>query len=187
MTTQTPIRTQRLTLEEYLDLPRIEGRFDVVDGEIIMASSPLPEHQVVLREFFLVLHAFVAEHDLGELLFAPMDILISREPLRVRQPDLMFFRKGRFDRTARITEYAPDLAIEIISPSNARSHVESKMEDYADIGVRECWWVSLFAHEIEVYRLVGGEWHLAGTYQEYDRLHSDVLAGLDVQVSQFFE
>lgn len=186
MVTQTQIRTQRLTFEEYLDLPGIEGRFDVMDGEIIMASSPLPEHQVVSRQVFRILDSFIAERDLGELLYAPMDIVIRREPLRVRQPDLMFFRKGHFDRTARITEYAPDLAIEIISPSNSRRHVESKMKDYADIEMRECWWVSLFERAIEVYSLVGGEWQLSGIYREDDRLRSDVLTGLDMEVSRFF-
>ena len=186
MTTQTQTRTRRYTFEEYLDLPGIEGRFDVVDGEIIMASSPLPEHQVVLRQFFRILDPFIAERELGELLFAPMDIVIRREPLRVRQPDLMFFSKERFDRTARITEYTPELAIEIISQSNSRSHVESKMQDYADIGMRECWWVSLFAREIEVYSLVNGEWQLAGLYREGDNLRSDVLTGLNAEVSRFF-
>ena len=184
MTTQ--IQTQRYTFEEYLDLPRIYGRFDVVDGEIILASSPLPEHQVALRTFFLTLHTFVTERDIGELIFAPMDIVIRREPLRVRQPDLMFFRKGRFDRTARITEYAPDLAIEIISPTNSRSHVESKMQDYADIGVTECWWASLVDHTIEVFALANGEWELSGTYREEDMVQSGVLQGLEVEVSQLF-
>ena len=184
MTTQ--IQTQRHTFEEYLDLPRIEGRFDVVDGEIILASSPLPEHQVVLRQFFRILDSFIADGDSGELLFAPMDIVIQREPLRVRQPDLMFFSKGRFDRTARITEYAPDLVIEIISPSNARSHVESKMQDYADIGVAECWWASLVDHTIELFILANGEWELSGIYREEDMVQSGVLQGLEVEVSRLF-
>ena len=185
MTTQT--KTQRYTFEEYLDLPRIEGRFDVVDGEIILASSPLPEHQVVSRQIFRILDTFVTDRNLGEFLYAPMDIVIRREPLRVRQPDLMFFRKGRFDRTARITEYAPDLIIEIISPSNSRSHVDSKMQDYADIGVDECWWTSLSDHTLEVFTLVDGEWKLSGIYRENDRVHSIVLDGIDIQVSRFFE
>lgn len=142
MTTQTPIKARRYTFKEYLDLPRIYDRFDVVDGVIIVAPSPLPEHQVVSRQFFRIMNMFITERDLGKLPYAPMDIVIRREPLRVRQPDLMFFKKGRFDRTARITEYPPppDLAIEIISPSNSRSHVASKMQDYADIGLAECWW-----------------------------------------------
>ncbi len=184
MTTQ--IQTRRYTFEEYLELPEAEGRFDVVDGEIILASSPLPEHQVVSRQFFRILDSFITEGDFGELLFAPMDIVIRREPLRVRQPDLMFFRKGRFDRTARITEYAPDLAIEIISPSNSRSHVESKMQDYADIGLAECWWVSLSAHTIEVFTLTDGEWEFSGIYREEDMVQSGVLQGLEVEVSRLF-
>ena len=184
MTTQ--VQTQRYTFEEYLDSPEIEGRFDVVDGEIILASSPLPEHQVVLRQFFLILDSFVTEGDFGELLFAPMDIVIRREPLRVRQPDLMFFRKGRFDRTARITEYAPDLAIETISPSNSRSHVASKMQDYADIGLTECWWVYLADHTIEVFSLTDGEWELSGIYRGEDMVQSGVLQGLEVEVSRLF-
>ena len=186
MTTQTQIKTRRYTFEEYLELPRIYGRFDVVDGEIILASSPMPEHQVVSRQFFRIIDTFITERDLGELLYAPMDIVIRREPLRVRQPDLMFFSKGRFDRTARITEYAPDLAIEIISPSNSRSHVESKMQDYADIGLAECWWVSLSGHSIEVFTLTDGEWELSGIYREEDRVQSGVLQGLEVEVSQLF-
>ena len=184
MTTQT--QTRRYTFEEYLDLPEAKGRLDVVDGEIISASSPLPEHQVVSRQFFRILHTFVTEYDLGEFLFAPLDIVIRREPLRVRQPALMFFRKGRFDRTARITEYAPDLAIEIISPTNSRSHVESKMQDYADIGMAECWWASLSDHAIEVFILDDGAWKLSGLYSEGDVVQSGVLPGLEVEVSQLF-
>ena len=185
MTTQ--IQTRRYTFEEYLQLPEAEGRFDVVDGEIILASSPLPEHQIVSRTIFLTLHTFVTERNLGELVYAPMDIVIRREPLRVRQPDLMFFRKGRFDRTARITEYAPDLAIEIISPSNSRNHVESKMQDYADIGLAECWWVSLSDHTIEVFTLADSEWEFSGIYREEDMVQSGVLQGFEVEASRLFE
>ena len=184
MTTQ--MQTRRYTFEEYLDLPEAEGRFDVLDGEIILASSPLPEHQVVARQFFRILDTFVTEYELGEFLLAPLDIVIRREPLRVRQPDLMFFRKGRFDRTARITEYGPDLAIEIISPTNSRSHVESKMQDYADIGMAECWWASLSDRTIEVFTLTNGEWELSGIYHEEDMVQSGVLQGFEVKVSLLF-
>ena len=186
MTTQTQIRTQRLTFEEYLDLPIIEGRFDVVDGEIIMAAAPNVRHQRISGRIFLILQPFVLGHGLGEVLYAPADVLIRREPLRVRQPDLLFMRTDYYSISDQIIEETPDLVIEIISPTNTRRHVEEKLLDYAAIGVPECWRVLPEEETVEVLTLVAGEWQRIGLYARDDRLRSTVLTGLDVEVSQFF-
>ena len=65
MTTQTHIqtRTERLTLEEYLKTPEMKTRFDVVDGEIIMAAAPSLKHQIIGNNMHLVLGQFVQERD----------------------------------------------------------------------------------------------------------------------------
>jgi len=80
------LQTRRLTYEEYLKSPEIKQRYEIVDGELIMAPSPTLEHQTILRQLFLLVHRFVTEHQLGQVWFAPLDIVIQREPLRTRQP-----------------------------------------------------------------------------------------------------
>ena len=186
--TTTATQTQLLTYEEYLDTPEIEGRFDIVDGEMIMAPSPIPEHQIVGSEFHLILGPFVREHNLGRVLFAPLDIVIRRNPLRTRQPDLLLLSNesyARIDRRKPI-EVAPELAIEILSPSNTRRRVQDALADYAAIGVKECWLVSLDARAIAVLTLVNGEWQRLALLGVGDRMRSEVLVGLDVEVGQFF-
>ena len=188
MTTQTQIKaqTERLTLEEYLKTPEIKSRFDVVDGVIIMAAAPRLIHQIINGNMHLILRRFVDERELGIVLFAPTDVLIRRAPLRMRQPDLLFIRTGRYDMSDLFLEEAPDLVVEIISPSNTRHHVEEKLLDYAAIGVLECWRVLPEEETVEVLALVDGKWDRVGLYAPDDRLRSTVLEGLDVKVSQFF-
>ena len=184
----TATQTQLLTYEEYLDTPEIEGHFDIVDGEMIMAPSPIPEHQITSREFFRILDPFVVERNLGILLYAPLDVVIRRNPLRTRQPDLLLLSNESYARIYldRPIEEAPELAIEILSPSNTRRRVRYALADYAAIGVKECWLVSLAARTIEALTLVNGEWQRLALLGIGDRMRSDVLAGLDVEVGQFF-
>ena len=186
--TTTATQTQLLTYEEYLDTPEIKGRFDIVDGEMIMAPSPIPEHQITFRQFFRILDRFVVERNLGELLSAPLDIVIRRNPLRTRQPDLLLLSNENFARIYldRPIEVAPELAIEILSPSNTRRRIQDVLADYAAIGVKECWLVSLTSRTIEVLTLVNDEWRRLALLGAGDRMRSDVLAGLDVEVGQFF-
>ena len=186
--TTTATQTQLLTYEEYLDTPEIEGRFDIVDGEMIMAPSPIPEHQITSREFFRILDPFVVGRNLGILLFAPLDIVIRRNPLRTRQPDLLLLSNESYARIYldRPIEEAPKLAIEILSPSNTRRRVQDALSDYAAIGVKECWLVSLDARTIEVLTLVNGEWQRLALLGIGDRMRSEALAGLDVEVDRFF-
>ena len=186
--TTTATQTQLLTYEEYLDTPEIKGRFDIVDGEMIMAPSPIPEHQITHKQFFLILHQFIIKRNLGELLYAPLDVVIRRNPLRTRQPDLLLLSNESYARIYldRPIEEAPELAIEILSPSNTRRRVQDALADYAAIGVKECWLVFLAARAIEVLTLVNGEWQRLALLGIGDRMRSEALAGLDVEVDRFF-
>jgi Uma2 family endonuclease len=74
------LQTGRLTYEEYLKSPEIKQRYEIVDGKMIRPPSPNLEHQTILRQLFLQLYQFVNEHNLGQVWFAPLDILVQREP-----------------------------------------------------------------------------------------------------------
>ena len=180
------LQTQRLTYEEYLKLPEVRARYDIVDGELIMSPRPTTRHQQLLRKVFLILHQFVTEHQIGEVLFAPLDVLIQRQPLRTRQPDLLFVSNERLSILGPIIDGAPDLVVEILSPSNTRADVESKLADYSRIGVREGWLVSQEARTIEVLELSGGNWTRVGLFGLGDQVESNVLVGLAFAVDELF-
>ncbi len=74
--------TTRLTFEEYVKLPPIEGRYDIVDGELLMTPSPFPLHQWDQENIVKPLHPFVQKRKLGVVLDAPCDVVIRIQPLR---------------------------------------------------------------------------------------------------------
>lgn len=75
------VDTKHLTYEKYLAMPEMKCRYEIIDGELIMAASPIPIHQWIVGNVYRVLHAFVSLHRLGIVLMAPLDILIRRDPL----------------------------------------------------------------------------------------------------------
>ena len=77
--------------------------------------------------------------------------------------------------------------MEIISPSNTRSEIESKLADYASLIVRECWLVYPQIHAVEVMQLEDGEWQRAYIRGSGERIESAVLPGLDLDIADFFE
>jgi len=183
------VETKLLTYEEYLALPEINRRYDIIDGELIMMSpSPTPLHQRIAAKIHLKLGPFVMERQLGEVFFAPLDVLIQREPLRTRQPDVLFIRAERADIIGEdLIEGAPDLVVEILSPSNTRAQVEEKLADYASIGVSECWLISPEAQTVEVLRRTDEGWIRQEIYGRGDAVTSLLLPGFSLSVSEIFD
>lgn len=180
------LETKRLTYEDYLSGPEIKQRYDIIDGEMIMAPSPNLQHQQILGQLHFMVRQFLAEHNIGQVLFAPLDVVVQREPLRIRQPDLLFVSNERANILGQIVEGAPDLVVEVLSPGNTRGEMEGKLADYARLGVRECWLVSPEAMTVEVLELVEGSWQRASLSGVGDHISSDVLQGIELEVSQLF-
>ena len=176
----------KLTYEEYLQTPETMVRCEVVDGEVIVAGPSL-YHQIISRHIFRPVDRFVAANGLGELVYAPVDVIVRRDPLRVRQPDLLFVSNERAGILGERIEGGPDLVVEIISPSNTRVEIESRLADYASLNVRECWLVYPQLHAVEVLRLEGGEGHRACIRGAGESVESAVLPGLELQITEIFE
>ena len=131
-------------------------------------------------------YQFVDSNELSHLFFAPLDIIVQKEPLRVRQPNMMFISNDRADIMKDYIYGGPDLVAEIILPSHTRDYMESKLPDYASINVRECWIFDLDAHTVEVLRLEGREWRRAYIRGEGERIESAVLPGLELDITGIF-
>jgi Uma2 family endonuclease len=187
------VDTKPLTYEKYLAMPEMKCRYEIIDGELLMAASPIPIHQWIVGNVYRVLHAFVSLHRLGIVLMAPLDILIRRDPLRTRQPDLLFLSAARSGitegaqlRGLQLLEQIPDLVIEILSPTNTRRDLDQKLEDYRSIGVREYWIVSPEALTVEVMRLSAEGIHPLDIFGTGMTVRSQVLEGLALPVAEIF-
>ena len=187
------IEAKRLTYEAYLATPEIKQRYDIVDGVMLMAPGPTPDHQWIMLELAVRLRSFVSERGLGVVLAAPVDLLIQREPLRTRQPDILYLSaertgiKGRAEiRGLQFLEIPPDLVAEVLSPSNSRRDIEDKLGDYRRIGVLECWLVRPEAETIEVLRLSAEQATTEAVFGIDGTLRSEVLGDFTLPIKEIF-
>jgi Uma2 family endonuclease len=101
---------KHLTYQQYLDLPEMRARYSIVDGELVMAAAPTTEHQRTILELAVKLTPFVREHQIGQVWIAHLDVVIRRDPLRTRQPDLMYISNARrYILGPQVVEGGPDL------------------------------------------------------------------------------
>ena len=185
--------TERLTYEEWLKLPETNQPHEVIDGVIRMSPAPVSEHQWIVQNLQSALVPFVRSRHLGVVLASPVDVLIQRDPLRTRQPDALFLCaertgiRGRKElRGMPVIEVAPDLCIEVLSPSNVRTATDEKLEDYRRIGVRECWLVSPEGETVEVLALAPEGITRSGLYGPGDTVNSAALPDLELKVDEVF-
>ena len=181
MTTKPRIK---LTVADYLDTP--EGvRCQLLDGELILAAAPNNQHQRITRSLLLALHRFISDHNLGEVWFAPFDVVLSDHD--VVQPDLLFVSHAREAIiTAANIQGAPDLAVEVLSPSTEGYDRGYKRELYARHGVREYWLVDPDLETIEVLTPGEGGFVRHALYESREILTSPLLPGLAVELATIF-
>ena len=176
----------RLTYQDYLDLPESDDRYELIDGELRMVPAPVPDHQDFLGELYVIVRTFVGENSLGRVFFAPLDVVLSEDD--VFQPDLIFVSNERLNIITRQNVVgAPDLVVEVLSPSTERIDRTVKRERYARFGVREYWIADIVHRTIEVGVSDGERFAVAGVYGEGKILESPLLPGLKVDISGVFE
>ena len=178
------VTAARLTYQDYLNAPDDE-RYELLNGELILVASPNMDHQDVVTNLGTHVSVFVREGDLGKLYFAPTDVILS--DTEVVQPDLLFISKEREHiRTPANIQGAPDLIVEILSPSSARRDWGYKRELYARHEVKEYWIVDPANRIVCVMLLKDGVLKLEATYGEGDTVTSSTLEGFSVDVGGLF-
>lgn len=146
----------RWTYAEFARLPS-EGstRYEVIAGELVVTPGPSVPHQRVVTRLVARLHPFVGENGLGEVFSGPLDVLFGEGDYV--EPDIVFVRKDRLGLLSdRGVEGAPDLVVEVLSPSTAARDRGIKLERYRHFGVAEYWIVDPEARTIEVWALAAG-------------------------------
>lgn len=174
-----------MTIEEFERLPDDGWQYELVRGHLIREPPSGFDHSGLGVRISSILWTFVRERGLGEVVGADGGFILSLEPPTVRAPDVAFVREDRldFDRK-RFAPLAPDLAVEVISPSNTLSEIQEKILDYLDAGTRMAWVVDPVTRSVTVWRS-RDEIRLVGEDGELDG--GDVLPGLRIPVSTLFE
>ena len=176
----------KYTYDDYIKTPDDE-RWELLNGELVMPPAPNTEHQRVVRSLSMRVVAFVEQSSLGEVFFAPYDVVLSDE--NVVQPDLLFVSS---ERRSIITHEnirgAPDLVVEVLSPGSVSRDWREKMDAYAAHGVREYWIVDPDAKRAWVMsRTETGGFDEAGNYGAGDALKSVVLEGFNLSLEEVFQ
>ena len=176
---------RKFTYEDYAKTPEGE-RYELIDGELIMAAAPNMAHQnaqsIIGGEFYV----FVRDRDLGWIYFSPTDVYLTDAD--VVQPDILFISKGRSHiRTGKNIHGAPDLVVEILSPSTSANDWGYKKDLYARYGVKEFWLVDPYAKQVIVMLLKDGSYEIVGVYREDDTLRSPTLEGFELDLSRVFD
>ena len=132
------LERELLTAEDYLDRLDPEHFADLIDGEIFMHSPVSIRHAMLLNFLDGVLRLFVDRHRLGVLFRESVAVRLSSR--NAFQPDLAFYRAGREEQLRdNHVEGAPDLVVEVLSPSTADRDVGVKFAEYEQHGVTEYW------------------------------------------------
>ena len=176
----------KLTVRDYMSIPEGDDRrFELIDGELILAPSPVPQHQRISRNLVEILVGFLRTQNLGELFYAPMDVVLSDHD--VFQPDILFISNDRREIIGdRNIQGSPDLVIEILSPSTEDRDRGDKRDTYLRYGVREYWIIDPVNRTCEVLRAGDVEFGTTRVYPEGMTATSPVLEGIQVEVDQLF-
>ena len=183
MVVSTP--AARVTYEDYRNTPE-DQRCELLDGDLVMTAAPNIAHQRVSSRLERRLAAFVEERGLGEVFDAPTDVVLSDTD--VVQPDLLFVSKERADIvTSENVWGAPDLIVEVLSPTTAGRDWREKRDLYSKHGVREYWLADPQTEIVWVLLPNEGSLEVAAIYGDGDTLMSPMLEGLILGLGQIFQ
>ena len=174
------------TAEQLAKMPADGKRYELVNGELRMMSPAGGQHGRIAMKIGRMLGNHVADNSLGEVFAAETGFLLSTNPDTVRAPDAAFVNTAAFEQINEIRGFlpvAPDLVIEVVSPSDTSSEVEEKANSWIGYGVKLALVVDPNNNSIRVYRERG----VIQAYFAGDTVDAgDVVAGWQFAVDEVF-
>lgn len=174
-----------VTADELLEHPEW-GRCELVAGKVVFMSPAGAWHGEIAGEIFAAIPAHAKAHNLGKAYTAEAGFLVTRDPDTVRAPDAMFLSKARVPAGGSPDGYLlipPDLAVEVVSPTDSFSDVTAKAESYIAAGTRLVWVVDPKTLRAYVYRL-GRDVRSLDQSQSLEG--EDVLPGFALKLADIF-
>jgi len=172
-----------MTAEELMNLPDDGNHYELIKGELLTMPPPGNPHGTVGMNLSLLLGLYVKTNNLGRA-FSEMGYRLENDPDTVLAPDISFIARDRVGVGPEgYRSGPPDLAVEVLSPSDRKTQLERKTSLWLELGVKSVWNVNPRHRTVEVWRS-NGERKL---FHETDELVDDTVPGFRVKVSEIFD
>lgn len=170
--------------EDYRHLP--EGApIQLIDGKLIIMSSPIELHQRILGNLFALIHIFNKQYKLGRVYAAPLDVYLDVK--NAFQPDILFISNERKDIIQDFIEGAPDFVVEITSPSTKKYDLKEKLEAYGRNNILEYWVIHPTKEELLIYLNKKGKMELHKTFSKKGKVKAKAIKGFSCKLAEIFE
>jgi Uma2 family endonuclease len=178
--------TALMTAEELMELPDDGFRYELINGELEKMPPPgLPHGRIAFR-LSVFLGKFILDHGLGEGFAAETGFKLTSNPDTVLAPDFAFVTNERFTAVGKTEGYgvgAPDLAVEVLSPSDRPGKVKEKISRWFSFGTKQVWIVDPKHRTVTVYRSTIDTTTFSGS----DYLESqNLLPGFRISLEKIF-
>ena len=176
---------ERKRREQFYDEMTEEGKWEFINGEVIVHSPAKYQHTESCHYLSRLLSIYVDQHGLGVVTSEKTLVCLARNDY---EPDICFFSKTKAARFKpdQMKFPAPDFIVEVLSPSTEANDRGVKFEDYAANGVREYWLVNPERQHVEQYVLRTGKYHRQASLKSGE-IASSVIAGFRVPVRALFD
>ena len=172
-----------LNVEAYAALPDDGVPTELVRGRVVREPQPAYAHARVQLWLGQLLTRAIADAGWPLECAGPVGCIVEEHPDTVRGPDLVVVRRGRTPGRADFVAGGPELAVEILSPSNRRGELRRRIEEYHAAGTRVVWVLDTRRRRVEVHRPGVAQLSLEGE----DRLDSGgLMPGLALTASAVF-
>lgn len=171
----------RMTASEFMALPESHKKQELISGEYVLAPSPSPAHNDIAFQIAILLNQLKPH---GKVVIAPQDVYLDEET--IVQPDVFWIAENsNCIQQKTFYEGAPELVVEVLSPTTAINDKREKFAAYEKHGVQEYWIADPIAHYLEIWRLQDKHFHRVGIFSRKDSFKSEVL-GQNVVLTTVF-
>jgi len=177
---------QQWTYEDYLKLPNDGRRYEIIEGVLYVSNAPNIDHQFTVVKLVSQMDVFVTQNQLGYVLTAPFEVHLS-EKTRPVQPDVLFIKTDRWPKSGtQLFDGAPDLIVEVLSPSTRRLDQVIKFHAYEKAKVPEYWIADPKTRLVQVFSLNDRKYELVGEFMGDEIIESKVLPDLKITTDSIF-
>ncbi len=184
MATET---STRMTYEEYLKLPDDGKHYEIIDGELLVNPAPIPTHQRIVGRIWFALYRHFVAHGGGEVLSSPLDVVFDED--NMLEPDLVVITTASAGIVGeKNLRGAPDLVVEVLSPSTRRRDEIQKRKIYDENGVAEYWIVDPELETVKIHRRVDAAFQRVAeiSTETGGTITTPILAGFALDIHDVF-
>lgn len=177
--------TKLMTADELWRLPKVDKRYELVQGELVTMPPAGYNHGAVGMSLGALLFSHVRSNNLGRVTGPDTGFLLAHDPDTVRAPDISFVRRERLidPLPVKYWDGAPDLAVEVLSPSDSATEMDAKVQEYLDAGATEVIVITPKMKMVKIFR----HGHTATVLRSGDLLRDlESVPGFQCQVDEIF-